>query len=77
MAIARNPGTWFLVFGMWQALRPSADRTVKTKKNRLKLGSIRPLKNTKKAFDRSVDRSVELRLGLCYQQNVYPRVGSG
>jgi len=41
------------------------------------LGQIRGLKNAKKGFDRSVDRSVELGLGLCYQQKSYPRVGRG
>ena len=41
------------------------------------MSQIRPLKNAKKDFDRSVDRSVELRLGLCYQQKSYPRVGRG
>jgi hypothetical protein len=35
------------------------------------LGQIGPLKNTKKGFDRSVDRSVELGLGFCYQQSGY------
>ena len=38
---------------------------------------ISPLENAKKGFDRSVDRSVELGLGLCYQQKSYPRVGRG
>jgi len=32
-------------------------------------------KNAKKGFDRSVDRAVELGLGLCYQQNAYRGVG--
>jgi hypothetical protein len=40
--------------------RPSADRTVKNEKTRLKLGQIGPLKKTKYGFDRPVDRSVEL-----------------
>jgi hypothetical protein len=34
------------------------------------LGQIGPLKKTKYGFDRPVDRSVELVLGFCYQQNV-------
>jgi len=33
----------------------------------LKLIAIGRLKNLKKGFDRSVDRSVESRLGLCFQ----------
>jgi hypothetical protein len=33
------------------------------------------MKNMKESFNRPVDRSVELGLGLCYQQNAYPRVG--
>jgi hypothetical protein len=41
------------------------------------LDQIGGLKNAKKGFDRSVDRSVELRLGLCYQQKSYPGVGRG
>jgi hypothetical protein len=49
----------------------------KNAKRRLKFDQIRPLKNAKKGFDRSVDRSVELRLGFCYQQKSYPRVGRG
>jgi len=43
----------------------------KTRKRRLKLSPIRPLKNAKKGFDRPVDRSVELHFGLCLQQSVY------
>jgi hypothetical protein len=31
----------------------------------------------KNGFDRPVDRSVELHLSLCLQQNGYPRVGGG
>jgi hypothetical protein len=38
---------------------------------------IQGRKNVKKGFDRSVDRSVELGLGLCFQQNVYGGWGSG
>jgi hypothetical protein len=40
-------------------------------KTRLKLGQIRPLKNTKRGFDRSVDSPFELGFDLCFQQNVY------
>jgi len=40
----------------------------KNGKRRLKLGRIGPLKNTKKGFDRSVDRPVELHFGVCFQQ---------
>jgi hypothetical protein len=36
---------------------------------------IRPRKNGKKGFDRSVDSSVELGFGLCFQQIVYGGVG--
>jgi hypothetical protein len=43
---------------------PTEHRNEKTS---LKLGQIGPLKNTKKGLDRPVDRSVELRLGFCFQ----------
>jgi len=36
-----------------------------------KMTPIRPAKTTEKGFDRSVDRSVELHLGFCLQQNAY------
>jgi hypothetical protein len=39
------------------------------------LTAIGALKNVKNGFDRSVDRSVEWQLSLCFQQTVYPRVG--
>jgi hypothetical protein len=35
------------------------------------LNRIEVLKNGKKWFDRSVDRSVELGFDVCFQQNVY------
>jgi hypothetical protein len=41
------------------------------------LTAIGALKNGKKGFDRSVDRSVELGFDLCFQQNVYGGWGSG
>jgi len=37
---------------------------------RKKLNAIRGQKNAKKGFDRSVDRSVELQLAVCLQQNL-------
>jgi len=40
----------------------------------LKLTAIEALKNAKNGFDRSVDRSVELHFGLCFQQR---RMGGG
>jgi len=39
----------------------------KNEKTMLKLIAIGRLNNPKKGFDRSVDRSVESRLGLCFQ----------
>jgi len=36
---------------------------------------IQAQKNAKNGFDRSVDRAVELGLGLCFQQNAYRGVG--
>jgi hypothetical protein len=44
------------------------------RKKGLKLTAIEALKNGKKGFDRSVDRSVELHFGLCFQQR---RMGGG
>ena len=35
------------------------------------MGQIRPLKNTKKGFDRSVDRAVEWHFSFCFQQRSY------
>jgi hypothetical protein len=41
----------------------------KNGKTGLKLTAIGALKNGKKGFDRSVDRSVELGFDICFQQN--------
>jgi hypothetical protein len=41
----------------------------KNGKTRLKLSRIEALKNGKKGFDRSVDSSVELGFGVCFQQS--------
>jgi hypothetical protein len=41
------------------------------KKTRLKLNRIEALKNEKKGFDRSVDRTVELGFDFCFQQDGY------
>jgi hypothetical protein len=38
-------------------------------KTGLKLGRIRLAKNAKNRFDRSVDSTVELGFGFCFQQN--------
>jgi len=57
--------------GTWQSVTTLCRPNSENEKTRLKLGQIGPLKNTKKGFDRSVDRSVELGLGFCYQQSVY------
>jgi hypothetical protein len=43
----------------------------KNRKTGLKLSLIEALKNGKKGFDRSVDRSVELGFDFCFQQNAY------
>jgi hypothetical protein len=43
----------------------------KNEKTTLKLSRIEALKNGKKGFDRSVDRTVELRFDFCFQQNAY------
>jgi hypothetical protein len=40
-------------------------------KTRPKLTAIGSLKNRKKGFDRSVDRSVELGFGFYFQQRLY------
>jgi hypothetical protein len=40
----------------------------KNEKTRLKLGQIELLKNGKKGFDSSVDRTVEWHFGFCFQQ---------
>ncbi len=63
--------------GDWRASRLWTVATLclpnsKNGKRRLKLSPIRPLKNAKKGFDRPVDRSVELRFGLCFQQRSTP-----
>jgi len=50
------------------SLRPSADRTVKNGKRRLKLNRIGPLKNAKQELRPFGDRSVELGLRLYFQQ---------
>jgi hypothetical protein len=39
------------------------------------LNAIETRKNAKKGFDRSVDRSVELGFGFCFQQKCYRGVG--
>src|SRR6478609_4641258 len=49
----------------------------KNEKTRLKLSLIGALKNGKKGFDRSVDSSVELGFGFCFQQNTYGGWGPG
>jgi hypothetical protein len=41
----------------------------------VKLGGIGLLKNIKRELRPVGDRSVELGLGFCFQQSVYPRVG--
>jgi hypothetical protein len=41
------------------------------------LKAIEAMKNGKKGFDRSVDRSVELHFGFCFQQSAYGGWGSG
>ena len=43
----------------------------KNRKTGLKLNWIEVLKNGKRGFDRSVDRSVELGFGFCFQQSGY------
>jgi hypothetical protein len=43
----------------------------KNEKIRLKLNLVRPAKNAKTGFDRSVDRPVELHFTFCFQQNAY------
>ena len=47
--------------------RPNSEN----EKTGLKLGQFRRLKSVEKDLDRSVDRSVELHLGFCLQQNAY------
>jgi hypothetical protein len=56
-----------LVYLVVFELQPSADRPVGTRKTGPKSTAIGALKNRKKGFDRSVDRSVELHFGLCFQ----------
>jgi hypothetical protein len=46
-------------------------------KKPVKWTAIEPLKNEKKGFDRSVDRTVELGFGVCFQQNAYGGWGRG
>jgi len=74
-----------LAIGNWQLARkpnPFHFATLcrpnsKNGKIRLKLGLIRPPKNAKNDFDRSVDRSVELHFGFCFQQSTMGGGGHG
>jgi hypothetical protein len=66
-----------LAIGNWQLARkpnPFHFATLcrpnsKNRKTGLKLGQIGALKNGKKSFDRSVDRTVEWHFGFCFQQS--------
>src|ERR1041385_8047168 len=52
----------------FRLLRPSADRTLETRKQGPKLTAIEALKNGKNRFRPLGHRSVELRFDLCFQQ---------
>lgn len=71
MAISQRVCCKSFALGTCQSVTTLCRPNSENEKTRLKLDQIRPLKNTKKNFDRPVDRSVELGLGFCYQQSVY------
>jgi hypothetical protein len=46
------------------------------RENKTEIGPSLTAEKHKKGFDRSVNRSVELRFGVCFQENVLWGVGS-
>jgi hypothetical protein len=73
LAISNPPFSQRLVLPtcLLQAVATLCRPNSKNEKKRLKLGMIGRLKNAKKELQPLGDRSVELGLGLCFQQSVY------